>query len=83
MQKELGEKFDSCNVLNLARRVEMICLQTQSNKEYQLKESYPYKGAVAEWSKMLLARGKINEKPKGPRFAPWPGQSLKKVFQTN
>ena len=27
-------------------------------------------GAVAEWSKALLLREKINEKPKDPRFAP-------------
>ena len=35
-------------------------------------------GAVAEWSKALLERKKINEKHKVPRFAPRPGQSLKK-----
>ena len=37
-------------------------------------------GAVAEWSKALQLRGKINDKPKDPRFAPRPGQPLKKIL---
>lgn len=69
MQIELGEKFDSCNVLNLARRVQMIWLQTQSNKEYQLKESYPYKGAE---NKRKNKRSQVRTHSR---------QSLKKVFQ--
>ena len=36
-------------------------------------------GAVAEWSKALLQREKINEYQKDPRFAPRPGHLLKKV----
>ena len=32
--------------------------------------------AVAEWSKELLSREKIKEKPKDPRFAALPGQSF-------
>ena len=31
-------------------------------------------GTVAEWSKALQLREKINENKKDPRFAPWPGQ---------
>ena len=37
-------------------------------------------GAVAEWSKALLVREKINENKKDPRFAPRPGQTLKKFI---
>ena len=33
-------------------------------------------GAVAEWSKALLLREKINENQKDPRFAPRPGQAF-------
>ena len=35
-------------------------------------------GAVAEWSKALLKREKINENQKDPWFAPRPGHLLKK-----
>ena len=35
-------------------------------------------GAVAEWSKALLKREKINEKPKRSQVRPRPGHLLKK-----
>ena len=37
-------------------------------------------GAVAEWSKALHSREKINENQKDPKFAPRPGQPLKNPF---
>ena len=33
--------------------------------------------AIAEWSKALIYREKINEHKKDPRLAHWPGQTLK------
>ena len=36
-------------------------------------------GAVAEWSKALLLKEKINKSQKDHRFNPQPGQSLLKI----
>ena len=44
------------------------------------KKTFVVGGAVAEWSKALLLREKINENQKDPRFAPRPGQPLKRTF---
>ena len=44
------------------------------------KKKFVVGGAVAEWSKALLLREKINENQKDPWFAPRPGQPLKRTF---
>ena len=59
------------------------CASYMINSHTALTSSSISEGvAVAEWSKVLLKREKINENQKDPRSATRPGQSLKKTLNS-